>query len=120
MSPNVCSVEEDHTEGRITVFQSLEKGLPDPELGPAEEKLRCGPPRAEVRRDGAPFRTVLMAPEYGRDGPAQVTRRRLAFRANHLDQGLPDPPRIIGNHRLRRAHHIQLCTPERLSRHNRT
>lgn len=86
MRPNVCAVEKNHAEGPVTVFQSLEKSLPYPELRPAKEELCCGPPRAEVRRDGAPFRSILVAPEYSRDDPTKVTRRCLAFRANGLDQ----------------------------------
>ena len=78
---------------------TLKEAFPDAELGPAQEGLGRHPPRAEFSRDGAPFGTVLHAPEDGFDSPAQVGELAPCLGSHGLDQRLNRTPLGIGEHR---------------------
>ncbi len=120
MRLDVRAVEKDHAQGWIPVFHLLQECLPHTELRPANEQLSCGPSGAELRRKRSPFRAVLVTPEHRRYRQAQVAWRCcFAFGSLRLDQRLPNPPRIIRNHRLHHAHHKKLCRPTASSRPNR-
>src|SRR5690348_1666297 len=92
VSPDVGAVEEAHAQRKVVLLDEIEQAFPNTLLRPANEKLRCQPPRTQFSRDAAPFRAVLVPPENRRDGPPQFLRRRLAARPNLFDQRLPHSP----------------------------
>src|SRR5918912_3138825 len=84
---DVGAVEERHAECDTLRLCGLQQALPHAKPGPADEGLRRGPPRTQLCRDGAPLGAVLVPPDDGFDGPAQVVVPGLAARAALFDQG---------------------------------
>src|SRR3954447_22497897 len=95
VSPEVGAVEKGHAKRDAVLLDQLEQALPDTLLRPANEQLRCQPPRTKLGRDAAPLRAVLVPPENRRDRPSQLLRRCLAMRPDRLDQWLPNRPRRV-------------------------
>ena len=54
MGADAGAVEEGHAQRDAAVLRHFQQALPDPEVAPAVEGLRCPPPRAEFGRDRAP------------------------------------------------------------------
>src|SRR3954453_22430501 len=86
--PNVAAVQERHAERNLARLRRREQALPDPEMAPAVEGLRCHPPRPELRRNAAPLRPVVVPPDDRLDRATQVVMRRLAAGTARLDERL--------------------------------
>jgi len=92
------AVEERHAEFHTARLGRCQHALPDAELAPAFECLRCHPPGAEFGRDGAPSRPVPVPPDDRIGRAAQVVVLRAAARAHCLDQRRePFPLRVRKN-----------------------
>ncbi|ASC04894.1 hypothetical protein S101468_00626 [Acetobacter pasteurianus subsp. pasteurianus] len=96
VSPDVCAIQKSHSECHSLLFlNQCEQPLPYAELRPADEKLRSPPPRTQFSGDTPPFRAILMTPENRCYRPPQIMWRRLAPRANLLNQRFPDRPCLV-------------------------
>src|SRR3954453_8975912 len=78
---------------------------PDTQVGPADEGLRRPRPGPQLRGDGPPLGSILMAPEDGRERAPQILRLLLTLGPTRLDQRLQVRP-------LRVRHHRPLLIPE--------
>src|SRR3569623_1751663 len=89
---DVAAVQERHAERNFARLRRLEQALPDPEMAPAIEGLRCHPPRPKLRRNAAPLRPVLVPPDDRLERATQVVMRRLAAGTAGLDERLQRRP----------------------------
>jgi hypothetical protein len=95
VSTDISAIEKDHAKRDVVLLDEIAQTLPDALLCPADEQLRCQPPRAKLSRNAAPLRAIPVPPENRRDRPPQFLGRRLAPRPDLLDQRLPNRPRRI-------------------------
>jgi hypothetical protein len=98
VGPHARAIEEHHPELDPTLLNKGQQALPDTRPGPADKDLGRAPPGAQLLRDGPPLSAVLVPPEDGRDGAAQVLRCGLAFGSARLDQGLQQGLLSIAEH----------------------
>src|SRR3954449_5376075 len=92
---DVAAVQERHAERDAARLSRLEQALPNPEMAPAIEGLRCHPPRPKLRRNAAPLRPVLVPPDDRLDRATQVVMRRLAAGTARLDERLQRRPLCV-------------------------
>src|SRR5215213_969475 len=73
MRPNGGAVEESHAQlNPIAILRPLQQTLPYAAVAPAIERLCGHPPRPQMGRNTAPFRTVRMPPDDRLDGASQI------------------------------------------------
>jgi hypothetical protein len=87
VGPDRGAVEECHPQlDPIALLRLFQQTLPHAMAAPADEGLRRHPPQPQMRRNTAPFRTVVMPPDDRLDGASQVVVLGLVGRAALLDQ----------------------------------
>src|SRR6195952_3888358 len=99
MRTNAGAIQERHPELPPGLLRKPQQALPDTQARPADEGLSRPRPETEVRGDGAPFGSILVTPEDGRDRAAQIPRRGLAPRAARFNQRLQLSPLPVVQHR---------------------
>ena len=99
MSADRAAVEERHPQLEpLALLRQFQQTLPYAMVAPADEGLRRHPPRAQMWRNTAPFRAILVPPDDRLDGAAEVLVLRLMRRAALLDQrSKVSPLRICQN-----------------------
>jgi hypothetical protein len=98
MGAHIDAVEKGHAKRNAALPNQVEQALPDAEPGPADDGLRCSPPRTKFLRDAPPLGAVLVAPEDCADRLPQILMRLLAVRPNLVDQRLQHRPLRVRQH----------------------
>jgi len=95
------AVEERHPQLEpLALLRLFQQTLPDAVVAPADEGLRRHPPRAQMWRNTAPFRAILVPPDDRLDGAAEVLVLRLVGWAALRDQRCQCIPLSIGQNAI--------------------
>ena len=81
------AVEERHPQlDPLALLRLLQQTLPNAMAAPADEGLRRHPPRPQMRRNTAPFRTILVPPDDCLNRASEIVVLGLVGRAALFDQ----------------------------------
>lgn len=96
VSPDVRVIQKSHSERHSVLFlNQFEQTLPSVEFHPADEKLRCPPPRTQFSADTPSFRAILIGARKSLLSYAAGHGRRLISWAKRLNQRFPDQPCLV-------------------------
>ena len=115
--PDAGAIEERHPAlGPAMPLRRLQQAFPGAQARPAAEGLRRHPPRAQLGRDLAPLRAVVVPPDDRLDGAAQVVVVGLVRRAARRDQrGKHLPLRVRQN-----LQPVSICHPQQMEQYSGT